>query len=104
MHITTGAARLDDGPRHEPGAARLACVQSQLRCQPQVWPLLTQTNAPLLPSLQITPSKGSAPQPSCSGQAVVERGGLQIVVQAQAASFSLPHCWLECTVPAGQSI
>jgi hypothetical protein len=35
---------------------------------------------------------------------VVVRGGIQIVVQAQAASFSLPHCWLERTVPAGQSI
>jgi hypothetical protein len=35
---------------------------------------------------------------------VVSRGGVHTVVHAQAASFSLPHCWLERTVPLGQSI
>jgi hypothetical protein len=34
----------------------------------------------------------------------VARGGTQTVVQVQAASFWLPHSWLERTVPLGQSI
>ena len=65
---------------------------------------MTHTSPPLLPSLQITPISICGPQLFWSGHGVVSRGGVQTVVQAQAAAFSLPHCWLECTVPAGQSI
>jgi len=50
------------GPGHA-RAGSTRTLQSQFRCQLQVFPSLTQASAPVLPSWQITPSKGAGPQP-----------------------------------------
>lgn len=84
---------------------RKASRQSQLRSKRQLLPSATQVKPPLLPSLQMMPmlGTGTPSQPCASGHGVVIRGGTQKVVQAQAASFSLPHCCEVCTVLEGQS-
>jgi hypothetical protein len=70
------------------------------------WPSVTQVMPPLLPSLQMIPIVGTSwpSQPFAWGHGVVMRGGVQTVVHAQAASFSLPQYCDDCTVSAGHSM